>query len=197
MWPVSRVSSLSFQRFCDWRHHGVMAWWVWLTGGLWKECSRNDGHVPAQGGAGPGGRKEEKHKGGTDAAMLRCPPSGSSPVSSLWQMTQLCRAASADVSSSGAEKQVRRGQECAMEFCVMSRLPHTTLYKTWSAVSCAKVTWLSISFLLKLNLQWQGRAGGYLWSRCDMCQQWDNKTIVCVYGTRVFIAYNCNVYHND
>ena len=53
---------------------------------------------------------------------------------------------------------------------------------------------LIINFLsVKTKFTMAGRAGGYLWSRRDMCQQWDNKTIVCVYATRVFIAYNCNI----
>ena len=99
-----RVSSLFWNVLwleASW-YDGMMVWWEWLSGGLWKECSNNDCHVPAQvlragPGQPPGGRKEEKHKGGTDAAMLRqlrwC-----SLVSSLrpasacdWQMTQLCR----------------------------------------------------------------------------------------------------------
>ena len=49
-----------------------------------KECSRNDGHVPAQGGAGQEeGRKEEQHKGGTDAATRHCLLLVLSMVSSL------------------------------------------------------------------------------------------------------------------
>ena len=157
MWPVSRVSSLSFEMFCDWRQqaHGVMVWWVWLTAGLWKECSRNDGHVPVQGGARAWRKEGRKSstKGGTDAATRHCL---SSPVSSLMRLTNDTIMQSSIGGCQGSGGAGAQWSRVAMELCVMSQLPHTTLYKTWSAVSCGKVTWLSISFLLKLNLQWQG-----------------------------------------
>ena len=117
MWPVSRVSSLIWNVL--WLEAAlIMVWWYdGCDSPASKECSRNDGHVPAQGGAGQEeGRKEEQHKGGTDAATRHCPRGSvvSSSAASAWQMTQLCRAASADV-----REQVRSGQEWL-----------------WSSVSC-------------------------------------------------------------
>ena len=88
----------------------------------------NDRHVPAQGGAA----QEEGRKSSTkEELMLPCsdaPPVQCSVVSSSLPDPDKCHNyAEQDVSSSGAEEQVRRGQECAMELCVMSASP-TLLY---------------------------------------------------------------------
>ena len=66
MWPVSRVSSLIWNVL--WLEAAlIMVWWYdGCDSPASKECSRNDGHVPAQGGAG----QEEGRKSSTKEELM-------------------------------------------------------------------------------------------------------------------------------
>lgn len=64
----------------------------------------------------------------------------SSAVSSLMRLTNDTIMQSSIGGCQGSGGAGAQWSRVAMELCVMSQLPHTTLYKTWSAVSCGKVT---------------------------------------------------------